>query len=107
MQEAAPLTPEEVLKEFNTGHIYEIQDKYPKFPFGCGNLEPEEFQIVWSEYESRRAAVTGALARSFMHQHEGMVFYRFSYSDGDGSYFSALEHGPLFDRLPHQRISHH
>jgi hypothetical protein len=35
------------------------------------------------------------------------VFYCFRYSDNDGEYFSALEHGNLFHRLKHVRISNH
>lgn len=107
MQEATPLSPEQVVEEFSEGHMYELEGQYPEFPWGCGRLEPEEFQKKWSAYESKRHAVTGALARRFLNQHKGKVFYRFHYSDSDGSYFCALEHGGLFDRLPHQTISHH
>lgn len=35
------------------------------------------------------------------------VTYAVSYSDEDGSYFSALEHGGIFDNIPHTRESHH
>lgn len=33
--------------------------------------------------------------------------YIFSYADEDGSYGSALEHGELFNKLKHIRISKH
>ena len=35
------------------------------------------------------------------------VYYVFSYADEDGGYFSALEHGNLFDKLNHIRVSYH
>jgi hypothetical protein len=35
------------------------------------------------------------------------VVYIFEYSDNDGDYFNALEHGGLFDNLKHIRISKH
>jgi len=38
---------------------------------------------------------------------DDLVFYSFSYADEDGSYFSSLEHGDLFRKLKHIRISNH
>jgi len=38
---------------------------------------------------------------------DDVLFYIFSYSDNDGSYGSALEHGSLFNKLKNIRISHH
>ena len=38
---------------------------------------------------------------------ESGVLYIFEYSDNDGSYSSALEHGDLFAKLKHVRISKH
>jgi len=35
------------------------------------------------------------------------VFYNFQFSDNDGSYYSALEHGELFKKLKHIKISNH
>lgn len=33
--------------------------------------------------------------------------FKFTYSDNDGSYWSAMEHGDVFRNIPHERISHH
>lgn len=38
---------------------------------------------------------------------DGIVFYSFNYADEDSSYFSTLEHGDLFRKLKHIRISNH
>ena len=35
------------------------------------------------------------------------VLYIFSFSDNDGEYGSALEHGEVFNNLKHKRFSHH
>lgn len=35
------------------------------------------------------------------------IYYIFSYADEDGAYYSALEHGTLFDKLKHVKISNH
>ena len=35
------------------------------------------------------------------------VFYIFHYGDEDGSYFATLEHGDIFSKLEHIRISNH
>jgi len=36
-----------------------------------------------------------------------VVFYCFNYGDNDGSYYLALEHGDIFHKLKHIRISNH
>lgn len=38
---------------------------------------------------------------------DDMPLYVFEYSDNDGEYFSTLEHGNLFNKLKHIRISKH
>lgn len=48
-----------------------------------------------------------AIARRIINNFGKAYCLSFSYSDNDGSYFSSLEHGDLFKKLPHYRISHH
>jgi hypothetical protein len=38
---------------------------------------------------------------------DNIALYCFNYSDNDGSYFSALEHGNLFKNLKHIHVSNH
>ena len=47
------------------------------------------------------------IAAKFIDENKGKVFILFSYCDNDGRYFCTLEHGDLFHRLPHLKISHH
>lgn len=46
---------------------------------------------------------------TYIHEHHTDLSktYLFSYADGDGRYYSALEHGGLFENLKHIKISHH
>jgi len=46
-------------------------------------------------------------AESFVKNNPGAKFYEFEYSDNDGPFDTALEHGNLFERLPHVTISNH
>lgn len=45
--------------------------------------------------------------QEFVRANPGTVLFKFTYSDNDGDYFSCLEHGSLFDRVPCVVISHH
>jgi len=38
---------------------------------------------------------------------DDIILYCFEYSDNDGSYFTALEHGDLFKNLKHIKINNH
>lgn len=44
--------------------------------------------------------------KEFLKKNPG-VLYQFEYSDQDGSFRAAMEHGNLFEKLPFIRISHH
>ena len=35
------------------------------------------------------------------------VNYRFHYADEDGGFWCVMEHGGIFDNVPHERTSHH
>lgn len=44
---------------------------------------------------------------SFIRENPDCNFCLFRYSDEDGTFRSALEHGPLFSRVPHIAINNH
>lgn len=44
---------------------------------------------------------------SFMKEHNGHFFYYLTYADDNGILGSAMEHGGLFNNLPHIRSSNH
>ena len=48
-----------------------------------------------------------AMAKEFMDKNKGKVILRFVYSDNDGKLFTVMEHGDIFQKLSHVRISNH
>jgi hypothetical protein len=47
------------------------------------------------------------MAKEFLDKNDGKVVLRFLYSDNDGELFSVMEHGDIFQKLAHVRISKH
>ncbi len=68
--------------------------------------DKKEFQRLITELEESNKKFAKAHAKQFVDLNPGVVF-SFVYSDDDGDMFSDMEHGPLFDRLPHLQVSHH
>ena len=56
--------------------------------------------------EESVSLIANRLADIFYAENEGSVFSVCEIGD-DSNLGSAMEHGPLFDRLPHKRFSHH
>lgn len=59
-----------------------------------------DFQKIWDEQCNK-------VAQDFMDKHPDVHFFVFSYSDNDGELYEAMEHGEIFDKIPHLCISHH
>jgi hypothetical protein len=54
-----------------------------------------------------KLAMEDAIAFTKALRKPGAYIARLSYSDGDGPKWSLMEHGGVFDQLPHVQISHH
>ena len=67
----------------------------------------EDRLTVWDNDSLLSRQAASALALKFLISNQGCVFHVWSYADGDGPYFSTLEHGGIFNALPHIRVSHH
>lgn len=81
--------------------------EYPDFP-SYSNVDPEENRKKWDEYYAMKEGADAKVVNDFLASvPEGSVFAHFEYSDNDGAYFTALEHGPLFSKIKHLRVSHH
>lgn len=100
-----PLTSEEITRKFQGG-------SHP------GGPDVNEFRKPLEEGETRRGIDWDAYNRAeechaadlcdyFMKEHPGKVFLGFHFSDNNGSYESDLEHGGVFNGLPHKCISNH
>ncbi len=62
---------------------------------------PNNRESLLSEYDYNDRTESFAVA------HSKDNIYVFSYSDNDGSFQSFMEHGGIFENLPHITISHH
>jgi hypothetical protein len=86
------------------------------------SFSPSEEKLSWQEkralpkmiaWERKQAEEAQAFqdwaarcAAAFVAEN-GSECYVFSFADEDGSFSAAMEHGPVFRRLPYIRISHH
>lgn len=91
-----PLTKNKLIKELTYGWI----TGQPDWDYSDDKKQREKIDKAITKFKT-------ALAKKFMKANKGKFFYLFSYADENGSYYSALEHGGIFDSLPHIVISHH
>lgn len=94
-----PLTREQVISELSGGWLDGAPD-WDAFRKPNGDTD-------WAAHDVARREHAEVLYDEFLKKNEGKVFLRFEYSDNDGAYYTSLEHGDLFRRLEHIRISHH
>jgi hypothetical protein len=125
LKDQEPLDVEEMSEEMGESMYgkfvaeFHKNDPAPKYPHLASNIdyqmpyeervktkEWKDWEAAQDKYQADYDAWAKRIAKAFIASAPGK-FFRFSYSDNDGSYYSALEHGGLFDRLPHVRISHH
>ena len=100
---------------------YEIMNGYI---YGDGAPESDDFRHIkdytqrYQAYDEAREIYAKKRIKEFFNtrtlklkkidgQDINEVMYIFEYSDNDGEYYSALEHGGLFDNLKHITISKH
>lgn len=100
MKNQTPNNLDELINEF---------DSFSNIPYE--HFEPfckeGDLSKKW-EYYGCASKFSGMLyLNTFIQEHKGKFIYIFTYADENGEYFAALEHGDLFDKLPHKRISNH
>jgi hypothetical protein len=92
-----PIEEEKVVGIIESGSF----DGEPEYPAGLG-------RPAWEEYAAKRSVAANRYWNSKMKsKFAGKQAFEFHYSDNDGELGSAMEHGYLFDRLPHITISNH
>lgn len=74
--------------------------------FMLGKDEKGFSKFDWKGLNKARKEYAEEKLKWFKERHPGKLFI-FEYSDNDGVFDCALEHGGLFDSLPHIRISKH
>ncbi len=103
MKGQCSLTLNEISSMIGEGYV----EGAPEYPWSECNVTEEQHRRNVDKYEDDTAEFIQKMAKRFVDDNVGAVLLSFSYSDNDGEYYSALEHGGLFQRLPHIRISHH
>ena len=104
LQREQPLSPENLVEEVKNGHF----DGYPTYDWRLEKDETmEQSRERWRRHDIKVSQAAKNLADKFIQDNNGKVFFKFHYSDNNGTYETALEHGGLFDKLPHLVVSHH
>ena len=98
-----PLDSNGVLKAIDSGWF----PGYPERSWDYWRLEKDAREKAWEEHYKEVEKKAKELAYQFVSDNKNCQFFEFEYSDNDGSQQCALEHGDLFNRLPHLKISHH
>jgi hypothetical protein len=78
--------------------------KYPTAPEG---ETPEQMHERWNKYSDELLRRSKIITERFLKTNKHRMTFVFHYSDQDGRFDSALEHGGLFDRLDHLVSSEH
>lgn len=84
-------------EEFETGE--------EKEPFPGAKYKTRE--IDWNAWEDAVHKHQEKRAREFMEKYKDSFIYTFQYADEDGIFGATLEHGNIFAKVPHERISRH
>ena len=93
--------------------IYEGFDGWledaPKMPnvWQREDLTQQERDKIFFDWRKEYDKYQKSKSDDFMESNKDMFIYVFEYGDEDGSYFTTLEHGGIFDNLTHVRISRH
>ena len=97
--------PNEIEEELKHGYIVdEFAPKYNDFSSTVIGGDWEKRHENWLEATEKYAK---SVAKDFIKDNPEATFYKFRYSDNDGNLDTALEHGDLFNRLPHVKVGNH
>jgi hypothetical protein len=93
-----PVPVEEIPERLNCGYLV-----------GQGAPDLNDWQGLdgFDKWHKEMEKYAAKAAKSFIENNPDATFYEFEYSDNDGPYKTALEHGDLFRRMPHLKVGHH
>lgn len=113
LQNANTVTPDQMITEYNEGftdeHIMSERqaladmNEVNDYKLYQDKIRYKEFLQKYQHY--RDLAIKGRI-NEFIDQNTECDYYILEYSDHD-PLTGAMEHGPLFDFIPHLRVSHH
>jgi len=67
----------------------------------------ERSNKIWKEQQSLKDQISKIDAETFIKNEDDKYICIFEYSDNDGEFGSAMEHGEIFGKLSHIVVSHH
>ena len=67
----------------------------------------EGYDYDWEGYEEAACKHREQMLEKIKSEFKGMNIFTFEYSDNDGDFFCMMEHGGIFDNVPHLKISNH
>jgi len=97
-----PLKIEEIAKHVRRGSF----PGQPKYPSRVWDLPAEERDAALEKYEQESDEAAKKVAEEWLAELGDVAVFHFEYADDD-NFGTAMEHGGVFDKLPHLRISHH
>lgn len=96
---------DELTEEIQSGHFQgDLGWDYVDNLIKRGGMSSDEAYRI---QDCERRKIAKELAVQFIKENIGRVIYFFSYSDEEGEFWSDMEHGEIFRKLPHLEISHH
>lgn len=79
----------------------------PEYPNYDSNISDKERNKLWKKYDMELDKYQRKICNKFIKDNENSFIYVFEYSDNDGAFYTTMEHGDIFSRLPNKRISRH
>lgn len=103
MREQTPNVDERITEALG-GHIAGA----PSYEgFRVRRADGKGYDYDWNAYEKASSEHRASVAAKITAEFEGMDVYTFEYSDNDGNFYCTMEHGGIFDNVPHMRVSNH
>lgn len=98
-----PMTLNEIVEELSSGWFIDMDGWVKENP----KKDEEDWNKYWNKIDKESKKRAKAFAKEWMKGYKDSFYFKFHYADENGSYYSLMEHGGMFEHLPHQRISHH
>jgi hypothetical protein len=103
--ETAKSRSEEDLKRDMDGYFDDAPD-YCEYTRGL-DYKSKEYKVAYERFIKDHAEYIDKKYNAFMEKNKDKVVLTLNFSDNNGPLESAIEHGDLFNRLPHIKVSHH
>lgn len=106
-------TPEQLAEDFSHGWTEAYTDAEAKI---CQKYKVDQlykiedrqlYEKAWKELIAMRDKISLKIAKKFIKDNPGCVFYCLEYSDNDGEFDCTMEHAGIFDGIPHLTICMH